>query len=69
MPQEAVLHRETYQKNQTGVDFYNDVMKNFYAENNMNVQGTWAKHCSDRILNRATNSQLQTFLAKQFGTK
>ncbi len=68
LPQEAVLHRETYQPNQaaTAVDAYNDVMTDFYQQQNMNVAGTWAKHCSDRIQARASNSELQAFLENQF---
>lgn len=67
-PQEAVLHKEVYQTdNQTAaVNAYNEVMRDFYQQNNMNVQGTWANHCSERIQNRATNSQLQAFLATHF---
>ncbi len=46
----------------------NDVVC-FYEQQNMNVQGTWAKHCSDRIQARATHSELRKFLEHQFGKK
>ena len=71
LPQKAVLHQETYQADsQTdAVTDYNDIMSFFYQQQNMNVEGTWAKHCSDRIQTRATNSELQAFLAQQFGSK
>lgn len=71
LPQTAVLHKEVYQASHAAnaVESYNQVMANFYEQNNMNVQGNWAKHCSDRILNRATNSELQAFLVKQFAAK
>jgi nitroreductase len=50
LPQEAVLHRETYSLNQDkAIEHYNDIMAAFYAKQNMNVEGDWAKHSSDRI--------------------
>ncbi len=68
LPQSAVLHKETYQQNapETEIQSYDEVMTRFYQENNMNVQGTWSQHCSQRILERATHSQLQAFLAERF---
>lgn len=71
LPQEAVLHREIYDASHTAnaVENYNQIMTQFYEQNNMKVQGHWAKHCGDRILSRATNSELQTFLAEKFGMK
>lgn len=71
LPQEAVLHREVYQSTHisNAVENYNQIMAQFYEQNNMKVQGHWAKHCSDRILARATNSELQAFLAEKFGIK
>ena len=68
LSQQAVLHHEVYQPNvDTEVESYNLVMTEFYKQQNMNVDGTWAKHCSDRIQARATNSELQVFLAQRFG--
>lgn len=70
LPQEAVLHKEVYQPNSEAViDAYNDIMKEFYQQQKMNVDGTWAKHCSDRIQARATHSELQIFLAQRFGSR
>lgn len=71
LPQEAVLHKEVYQANSqtAAVDSYNNVMREFYEQNKMNVQGNWANHCSERIQNRAISSELQAFLATQFGSK
>jgi nitroreductase len=70
LPQKAVLHKETYQSNSTTeIDDYNEVMTLFYQQQKMNVEGTWAKHCSDRIQARATHSELQAFLTEQFGSK
>lgn len=71
LPQEAVLHKEVYDASRTAnaVENYNQIMAQFYEQNKMNVQGHWAKHCSDRILARATNSELQAFLAEKFGAK
>lgn len=67
LPQSAVLHHETYQSNaDTEIESYNAVMTAFYQQQNMNVEGTWAKHCSDRIQARAANSELQAFLAQRF---
>jgi nitroreductase len=70
LPQSAVLHKEIYQTNsETDIAAYNDIMATFYEQQKMNVEGTWAKHCCDRIQARVTNSELQTFLEKQFGSK
>jgi nitroreductase len=70
LPQEAVLHKEVYQPNSdTVISDYNDIMAEFYEQQKMNVDGTWAKHCSDRIQARATNSELQLFLENRFGKK
>jgi nitroreductase len=67
LPQQAVLHHEVYQSNSdTEVESYNLVMTEFYQQQNMNVEGAWAKHCSDRIQARATNSELQAFLKNKF---
>lgn len=70
LPQEAVLHKEVYQSNSANViDDYNDTMIDFYQKQKMNVDGTWAKHCSDRIQARATHSELQAFLENKFCKK
>ncbi len=70
LPQKAVLHKEIYQPNSANViDAYNDVMAKFYQQQKMKVDGTWAKHCSNRIQTRATNSELQAFLENLFGKK
>ena len=70
LPQQAVLHHEVYQSNSDSeVESYNAVMTEFYQQQNMNVEGKWAKHCSDRIQARATHSELQTFLENKFGKK
>lgn len=70
LPQQAVLHKETYQSNlETEVESYNDIMAEFYQRQKMNVDGTWAKHCSDRIQARATHSELHVFLEHHFGKK
>lgn len=51
LPQFAVLHRETYKLNEqeNAIAHYNDVMKTFYTEQQMNVTGDWAEHSSKRI--------------------
>ena len=68
LPQSAVLHQEVYQRNSnTEVESYNATMTRFYQQQKMNVDGTWAKHCSDRIQARATHSELRIFLEHQFG--
>ncbi|MDD5228223.1 MAG: NADPH-dependent oxidoreductase [Methylococcales bacterium] len=69
LSQESVLHKEVYQPNELAIDAYNDVMTTFYQQQKMNVEGTWAKHCSDRIQARATHSELQIFLENKFCKK
>jgi nitroreductase len=51
LPQQAVLHRETYSLDaqQPAIERYNKVMAEFYAEQKMNVVGDWTQHSSDRI--------------------
>lgn len=70
LPQEAVLHKEVYQPNPSSnsIETYNQIMTDFYQKNNMNVNETWAKHCSERVMNRASNSELQAFLKNRFQT-
>ncbi|WP_367026791.1 NADPH-dependent oxidoreductase [Methylococcus sp. ANG] len=51
LPQEAVLHRETYalESQDDAVERYNAAMSEFYAEQNMAVTGDWSKHSASRI--------------------
>jgi nitroreductase len=51
LPQEAVLHRETYslETQDAAIAHYNEIMAAFYANQNMNVEGDWAQHSSDRV--------------------
>jgi nitroreductase len=60
LPQAAVLHRETYKlaeqedaltRSGLSPDIvrYNDIMKQFYTEQNMNVVGDWSEHSAERI--------------------
>ncbi|BAY99936.1 nitroreductase [Tolypothrix tenuis PCC 7101] len=51
LPQPAVLHRETYKlaEQEDAIAHYNDIMKQFYTEQNMNVAGDWSEHSAERI--------------------
>lgn len=51
LPQAAVLHRETYKLTEQDEDisFYNQVMKDFYNSQQMNVPGDWAEHSAKRV--------------------
>lgn len=51
LPQQAVLHRETYKlaEQSEAISHYNDVMKEFYTEHKMNVAGDWSQHSAERI--------------------
>lgn len=51
LPQEAVLHQETYSlaTQDAAIAHYNEIMAAFYANQNMNVEGDWAQHSSDRV--------------------
>lgn len=51
LPQSAVLHRETYKlaAQEDAIAHYNDVMKAFYAEQQMNVTGDWTEHSVNRV--------------------
>lgn len=51
LPQAAVLHRETYKlaEQEDAIARYNDIMKQFYTEQNMNVAGDWSEHSAERI--------------------
>ncbi|MBV8885722.1 MAG: nitroreductase family protein [Chroococcidiopsidaceae cyanobacterium CP_BM_RX_35] len=52
LPQPAVLHRETYNllAQDEAIADYNEVMKTFYAEQQMNVSGDWSEHSAKRIV-------------------
>ncbi|MBD2494495.1 NADPH-dependent oxidoreductase [Nostoc sp. FACHB-280] len=51
LPQSAVLHRETYKlaEQDEAIAHYNDIIKQFYTEQQMNVAGDWSQHSSERI--------------------
>lgn len=51
LPQSAVLHRETYKlaEQDEAISHYNDIIKNFYTEQKMNVAGDWSQHSAERI--------------------
>lgn len=51
-PQSLQLHLEQYQplaEQEADIAAYNDTMAAFYAEQQMNVKGTWAVHSAKRI--------------------
>ncbi|MEH1997469.1 MAG: NADPH-dependent oxidoreductase [Nostoc sp.] len=51
LPQSAVLHRETYKlaEQEEAIAHYNDIIKEFYTEQKMNVPGDWSEHSAQRI--------------------
>lgn len=51
LPQDAVLHRETYslETQDTAIAHYNEIMAAFYDQQNMKVEGDWTQHSSDRV--------------------
>jgi nitroreductase len=51
LPQTAILHRETYQleKQDQEIELYNQIMKQFYDSQKMNVPGDWSEHSAKRI--------------------
>lgn len=51
LPQNAVLHRETYKlaEQDEAIAHYNDIIKSFYTEQKMNISGDWSEHSSQRI--------------------
>jgi nitroreductase len=69
LPQSAVLHRETYklaEQNQA-IAQYNQVMKEFYTSQQMNVPGDWSEHSSKRVAapeSLSGRSKLQEILKK-----
>lgn len=50
-PQRVVLHRERYDREvqQAGLEAYDRTMTQFYAEQHMNVRGTWGVHSARRV--------------------
>jgi hypothetical protein len=54
LPQEAVLHRETYDlaRQSTVIDRYNRVISQFHQEQKMDVAGDWSEHCARRVQSR-----------------
>ena len=51
LPQSAVLHRETYKlaEQDEAIAHYNDIMKEFYIEQKMNVTGDWSENSAQRV--------------------
>ncbi|WP_218596931.1 nitroreductase family protein [Chroogloeocystis siderophila] len=51
LPQSAILHREHYDLTvqDAAIAQYNEIMQNFYREQQMNVTGDWAEHSVKRI--------------------
>ena len=50
LSQTAVLHRETYkQAQEEAIADYNEVMKAFYMQQQMNVPGDWSEHSAKRV--------------------
>jgi len=51
LPQSAVLHRETYKlaEQDQAIAHYNNIIKEFYTEQQMNVAGDWSEHSAGRI--------------------
>jgi nitroreductase len=51
LPQSAILHRETYKlpEQEEAIARYNEVMKDFYTQQQMNVPGDWTEHSVKRV--------------------
>ncbi|CAL1238909.1 NADPH-dependent oxidoreductase [Candidatus Methylocalor cossyra] len=51
LPQEAVLHRETYtlESQDQAVQRYDRIMAAFYAEQDMHTAGVWSEHSARRV--------------------
>ena len=51
LPQLAVLHRETYNlaEQDEAIANYNEVIKAFYSEQQMNISGDWSEHSANRV--------------------
>lgn len=51
LPQETVLHRETYElaAQDRAIERYNETMLAFYREQQMEVNGDWAQHSAQRV--------------------
>jgi nitroreductase len=58
LPQQAVLHRETYKlaEQDEAIAHYNEVMKAFYTSQQMNVPGDWSEHSAQRVATGASLS-------------
>jgi len=58
LPQEAVLHRETYDLDKQGpaIDRYNRLIGEFYQAQQMSVEGGWSDHSAQRVLARKTGA-------------
>jgi nitroreductase len=58
LPQEAVLHKEAYDLESQGpaIDRYNQVIGQFYQEQQMNIEGDWSDHSTQRVLRRRTGA-------------
>lgn len=58
LPQEAVLHRETYSQDSQApaVERYNTTIAAFYREQGMRVSGDWAQHSAQRVAGPETLS-------------
>lgn len=51
LSQKAILHRETYQleTQEPEIALYNQIMKQFYDSQKMNVPGDWSEHSAKRV--------------------
>ncbi|BAZ37063.1 nitroreductase [Calothrix sp. NIES-4101] len=51
LPQSAVLHRETYSLavQEEALSHYDEIMKAFYQQQQMNVAGDWSEHSAKRV--------------------
>lgn len=58
LSQAAVLHRETYglAEQDEAIAQYNATMKAFYAEQKMDVSGSWSEHSTQRVASAAALS-------------
>ncbi|MBH8575700.1 NADPH-dependent oxidoreductase [Nostocaceae cyanobacterium CENA369] len=51
LPQSAIVHRETYKlaDQEEAIAHYNDIIKDFYIEQKMDIAGDWSEHSAQRI--------------------
>ncbi|NMG22817.1 NADPH-dependent oxidoreductase [Brasilonema bromeliae] len=51
LPQSVILHRETYKlgEQDEAIAHYNDIMKQFYTQQKMNVPGDWSAQSAERV--------------------